>query len=151
MKALARLKELYLCRVDLTEEQLVSLFEVVVGRSFREVHLSAMDLSKVPAKLLNSLAGVVPRLEFHHARLTDQQVTALLERVVSPETMMAKLKHLDIEYNAVKTVDQELIKRAQLKLENFYYDYDYDDLDEASYFDNQDEEEEDWGGSDEEF
>ena len=65
--------------------------------------------------------------------------------------MMAKLKHLDIEYNAVNTVDQELIKRAQLKLENFYYDYDYDDLDEASYFDNQDEEEEDWGGSDEEF
>ena len=65
--------------------------------------------------------------------------------------MMAKLKHLDIEYNAVKTVDQELIKLAQLKLENFYYDYDYDDLDEASYFDNQDEEEEDWGGSDEEF
>ena len=65
--------------------------------------------------------------------------------------MMAKLKHLDIEYNAVKTVDQELIKRAQLKLENFYYDYDYDDLDEASYFDNQDEEEEDWGGSDDEF
>ena len=47
MKAFARLKELYLCRVDLTEEQLVSLFEVVVGRSFREVHLSAMDLSKV--------------------------------------------------------------------------------------------------------
>ena len=65
--------------------------------------------------------------------------------------MMAKLKHLDIEYNAVKTVDQELIKLAQFKLENFYYDYDYDDLDEASYFDNQDEEEEDWYGSDEEF
>ena len=65
--------------------------------------------------------------------------------------MMAKLKHLDIEYNAVKTVDQELIKLAHLKLENFYYDYDYDDLDEESYFDNQDEEEEDWGGSDEEF
>ena len=65
--------------------------------------------------------------------------------------MMAKLKHLDIEYNAVKTVDQELIKIAQLKLENFYYDCDYDDLDEASYFDNQDEEEEDWGGSDDEF
>ena len=65
--------------------------------------------------------------------------------------MMAKLKHLDIEYNAVKTVDQELIKLAQLKLENFYYDNDYDDLDEASYFDNQDEEEEDWDGSDEEF
>ena len=65
--------------------------------------------------------------------------------------MMAKLKHLDIEYNAVKTVDQELIKLAQLKLENLYYDYDYNDLDEASYFDNQDEEEEDWDGSDEEF
>ena len=65
--------------------------------------------------------------------------------------MMAKLKHLDIEYNAVKTVDQELIKLAQLKLENFYYDNDYDDLDEASYFDNQYEEEEDWDGSDEEF
>ena len=62
---------------------------------------------------------------------------------------MAKLKHLDIEYNAVKTVDQELIKLAQLKMENFYYDFDYDDLDEASYFDNQDEEEEDWDGSDE--
>ena len=65
--------------------------------------------------------------------------------------MMVKLKHLDIEYNAVKTVDQELIKLAQLKLENFYYDNDYDDLDEASYFDNQDEEEEDWDGSDDEF
>ena len=47
MKALARLKELYLCRVELTEEQLVSLFEVVVGGSFRDVHLSAMDLSQV--------------------------------------------------------------------------------------------------------
>ena len=65
--------------------------------------------------------------------------------------MMVKLKHLDIEYNAVKTVDQELIKLAKLKLENFYYDNDYDDLDEASYFDNQDEEEEDWDGSDDEF
>ena len=47
MKALTRLKELYLCRVELTEEQLVSLFEVVVGGSFRDVHLSAMDLSQV--------------------------------------------------------------------------------------------------------
>ena len=33
---------------------------------------------QVPAEMFSPLAAVVPRLEFHHARLTDQQVIILI-------------------------------------------------------------------------
>ena len=55
---------------------------------------------------------------------------------------MAKLKHLDIEYNVIETVDEELIEEATLKLDKFYFTPDYADMDEWSFFDNPDEEEE---------
>ena len=46
-------------------------FHLLFGLLTRSIKYS----SQVPTKLFNSLAGVVPRLEFHHARLTDQQVS----------------------------------------------------------------------------
>ena len=48
VKAVAHLRELHLCRVDLSTEQLVALFEMIAASGkFQEVNLSAMDLSQV--------------------------------------------------------------------------------------------------------
>ena len=49
VKAVAHLRELHLCRVELSTEQLVSLLESCIAASgkFEEVNLSAMDLSQV--------------------------------------------------------------------------------------------------------
>ena len=72
-------------------------------------------------------------------------MTALLERVVSTKAGLAtKLKQLDIEYNVIETVDQQLVKDAGLKLDKFYFTLNYTDMDEQSFFDNHDEEEEEW-------
>ena len=72
-------------------------------------------------------------------------MTALLERVVSTKAGLAtKLKQLDIEYNVIETVDQQLVKDAGLKLDKFYFTLNYADMDEQSFFDNHDEEEEEW-------
>ena len=76
----------------------------------------------------------------------------MLERVVSRKAAMAKLKHLDIEYNMVETVDQQLIQEAGLKLDKFYFTLNYADMDEQSFFDNHDEEEEEeWDDEDDQF
>ena len=61
---------------------------------------------------------------------------------MSTKAAKAKLKHLDIEYNVIETVDKKLIKKAGKKLDEFYFTPDYDDMDEWSFFDNPDEEEE---------
>lgn len=151
MNAVANLQELHLCRVELSTKQLVPLFENIARGKFQEVNLSAMDLSQVPSEMFSHLAAVVPRLEFHHARLTDQQVKALLERVVSTKAALAKLKHLDIEYNMIETVDQQLIEDAGLKLDKFYFTLNYTDMDEQSFFDNHDEEEEEWDDEDDQY
>ena len=68
-------------------------------------------------------------------------MTALLARVTSAK---AKLKHLDIEYNAIETVDQVLINDAAEKLDKFFFTVDYADMDEQTFFDNYDEEDEEW-------
>ena len=45
---MANLRELHLCRVELSTEQLVPLFEsIIAGGNLQEVNLSAMDLSQV--------------------------------------------------------------------------------------------------------
>ena len=77
------------------------------------------------------------------------KVKALLERVVSTKKPLAKLKHLDIEYNVIETVDQQLVKDAGLKLDKFYFTLNYADMDEQSFFDNNDEEEDEWDDEDE--
>ena len=78
------------------------------------------------------------------------KVNALLERVVSTKKApLAKLKHLDIEYNVIETVDQQLVKDAGLKLDKFYFTLNYADMDEQSFFDNNDEDEEEWDDEDE--
>ena len=69
----------------------------------------------------------------------------MLERVVSTKAGLAtKLKQLDIEYNVIETVDQQLVTDAGLKLDKFYFTLNYADMDEQSFFDNHDEEEEEW-------
>ena len=56
MKAVAHLRELHLCRVELSTEQLVSLLESCAARGkFEEVNLSAMDLSQVESTSDNLL------------------------------------------------------------------------------------------------
>ena len=57
MKAVAHLRELHLCRVELSTEQLVSLLESCIAASgkFEEVNLSAMDLSQVESTSDNLL------------------------------------------------------------------------------------------------
>ena len=52
-----------------------SVYDQALSLLFGPLKRSIKYSSQVPAKLFNSLAGVVPRLEFHHARLTDQQVS----------------------------------------------------------------------------
>ena len=79
------------------------------------------------------------------------KVKTLLERVVSTKAALAKLKHLDIEYNVIETVDQQLIQDAGLRLDKFYFTLNYADMDEESFFDNHDEEEEEWDGEDDQF
>ena len=80
------------------------------------------------------------------------KVKALLKRVVSTKVALAKLKHLDIEYNMVETVDQQLIEDAELKLDKFYFTSNYTDMDEQSFFDNHDEEdEEEWDDEDDQY
>ena len=79
------------------------------------------------------------------------KVKALLERVVSTKAALAKLKHLDIEYNMIETVDQQLIEDAGLKLDKFYFTLNYTDMDEQSFFDNHDEEEEEWDDEDDQY
>ena len=74
----------------------------------------------------------------------------MLERVESGKAAMAKLKHLDIEYNVIDTVDQQLIQEAGLKLDKFYFTLNYADMDEQSFFDNHEEEEE-WDDEDDQF
>ena len=57
MKAVSHLRELHLCRVELSTEQLVSLLEACVAArgKFEEVNLSAMDLSQVESTSDNPL------------------------------------------------------------------------------------------------
>ena len=69
---------------------------------------------------------------------------------MSGKAAMAKLKHLDIEYNVIDTVDQQLIQEAGLKLDKFYFTLNYADMDEQSFFDNHEEEEE-WDDEDDQF
>ena len=65
---------------------------------------------------------------------------------MSTKKPLAKLKHLDIEYNVIETVDQQLVKDAGLKLDKFYFTLNYADVDEQSFFDNHEDE---WDDEDE--
>ena len=79
------------------------------------------------------------------------KVKTLLETVVATEAGSARLKHLDIEYNVVEAVDEQLIQDATLKLEKFFFTLDYADMDEESFFDNHDEEDEEWDDGDDQY
>ena len=59
-----------------------------------------------------------------------------------------KLKHLDIEYNVIDTVEELLIDNAGAKLDQFYFSDHYDDLDEEIYFDGNGDSGEEWDGAD---
>ena len=59
-----------------------------------------------------------------------------------------KLKHLDIEYNVIDTVEELLIDNAGSKLDQFYFSDHYDDLDEEIYFDGNGDSGEEWDGAD---
>ena len=55
-----------------------------------------------------------------------------------------KLKHLDIEYNVIDTVEELLIDNAGSKLDQFYFSDEYGELDEEIYFDGNGDSGEEW-------
>ena len=59
-------------------------------------------------------------------------------------SIKVKLKHLDIEYNVIDTVEELLIDNAGSKLDQFYFSDHYDDLDEEIYFDGNGDSGEEW-------
>ena len=59
-------------------------------------------------------------------------------------SIKVKLKHLDIEYNVIDTVEELLIDNAGSKLDQFYFSDHYSDLDEEIYFDGNGDSGEEW-------
>ena len=59
-----------------------------------------------------------------------------------------KLKHLDIEYNVIDTVEELLIDNAGAKLDQFYFSDEYGELDEEIYFDGNGDSGEEWDNAD---
>ena len=114
----------------------------------QELELSAMDLSGLPVCTLIAALVKIPRVCLNHASLTVEQLSFLLQEVTGGSTC---LRHLDVEYNSLEGLQESLLEAGGTKLDTFWYTAGYDAVEEETYYDNFNGEDEEYDEEDEQW
>ena len=114
VKSVANLRELHLCRVELSTEQLVLLLEAIIAcGNLQEVNLTAMDLSQVTL-----FESIIARGNFQEVNFSAMD----LSEVNFFETSHRLNKHLIYTHNLLQVLYQNVNQQtsASVVTELFY-------------------------------
>ena len=77
-----------------------------------------------------------------------EQLSSLLQEMTEG---VSCLRHLDVEYNSLEGVEESLLEAGVSKLETLWYTAGYHDVEEETYYDNFNGEDEEYDDEDEQW